>query len=407
LSEPAGPESRTQRLGDFPLDRTVPVQSAIEEAARWIQRGERIILVAGGGVHLSDASREVAELSELGSIPVATTNMGKGSVDEQGELALGVFGNCMGPGARTAGVRHLASEADVVVLAGTRTNANATDNWKLFSSKARFIHIDVDGGEIGRNFESLRLVGDAKATLAALLTELRKNGFASRAGAREQYASLIREARRAGAEYVTRTGAGREGSIRPEYLLMKLDALLRPEDIVVADASYATNWVSTFLTGRGHGARFLEPRGLAGLGWGFPLAIGAKLARPNSRVFALVGDGGFAHCWSELETARRKGINVVVIVLNNQILGYQLHGEEFVFNTHSDAADLGPVDHAAIARACDCHGERVDDPAQVAGALERALRADRPALIDLMIDHEARPPLNLYASKPVTRDVSL
>jgi acetolactate synthase-1/2/3 large subunit len=207
---------------------------------------------------------------------------------------------------------------------------------------------------------------------------------------------MARAASEAGLE---RMGAGRRGPIAPEHMLRVLDSKLQPRDIVVADASYATNWVSTFLSARANGARFLEPRGLAGLGWGYPLALGAKIARPDANVYCIVGDGGFAHCWSELETARRKKINVVTIVLNNQILGYQLHGEEFVFKVHSDAADLGPVDHAAIARACDCHGERVESAEEVAPALERAVNSGKPALIDLMVDDQARPPLNLFAGK--------
>jgi acetolactate synthase-1/2/3 large subunit len=407
LSETASPSHRTLKLGHFPLDRAVPERRAILEAVEWLRRAERPVILAGGGVHLSDASSELVELAELGAIPVATTNMGKGAIDERGALSLGVFGNCTGPGARAADVRRAVSEADLVLLVGTRTNANGTDNWKLFSSRARFVHIDVDGGEIGRNFEALRLVGDAKATLSALLTELKSRGYAAHKGDRERHSAAISAARAAGEAYVSKIGSGREGAIRPEHMLRTLNALLKPEDIVVADASYATNWVSTFLSGRGNGARFLEPRGLAGLGWGVPLALGAKIARPNAQVFAIVGDGGFAHCWSELETARRKEINVVTIVLNNRILGYQLHGEEFVFQTHSDAADLGPVDHAAIAQACGCHGERVLHPGEVAGAFDRALRSGKPALIDLMVDATARPPLNMYAAKPSVSDVAL
>jgi acetolactate synthase-1/2/3 large subunit len=178
-----------------------------------------------------------------------------------------------------------------------------------------------------------------------------------------------------------------------------LDGILRPQDIVCADASYSTNWASTFLSAKTDGARFLTPRGLAGLGWGLPMAMGAKLARPEANVFALVGDGGFAHCWSELEAARRLNIKVVTIVLNNQILGYQRHGEDFFFGNHSNAADLGPVDHAAIARACDCFGERVTSPAEFGPALDRAIKDNRPAVLDVITDDTARAPLTFYALK--------
>lgn len=396
LGEQAGPSHRTSKLGHYPLDRTLPEPTLLADAATFLAEARRPMIIAGGGVHLSDASTEVAELAHLCSIPVATTNSGKGAVNERGPLSLGVFGNCMGPGARAGELRRFASQADVVLLVGMRSNANATDGWKLFGKDARFIHIDVDGGEIGRNYESLRLPGDAKATLRALIGQLKAAGFAGRPGELERIGAATGAARAASEAKLATLSTGRRGAVRPEHMLQVLDAALRPRDIVTADASYATNWVSTFLTARADGARFLEPRGLAGLGWGFPMAIGAKLARPDADVYSIVGDGGFAHCWSELETARRLKINVVTIVLNNQILGYQLHGEEHVFKTHSDAADLGPVDHAAIARACDCHGERVELAADFAPALERARNSGRPALIDLMIDDTARPPLNLF-----------
>jgi acetolactate synthase-1/2/3 large subunit len=402
LSEPAVPSNRTLKLGQYPLDRVIPERPLLADAAALIGRAQRPLIVAGGGVHLSDAAAEIAELAEMAAIPVATTNMGKGAIDERSPLSLGVFGNCMGQGARTADLRRFAAEADVVLFVGMRTNANATDGWKLFAKNTRFIHIDVDSAEIGRNYESLRLLGDAKATLTALIRELKDTAFVKRAGERERISAATAAARAASDAHLATLGTGRQGAVRPEHMLRVLDSVLRPEDIVTADASYATNWVSTFLTARANGARFLEPRGLAGLGWGFPLAVGAKLARPEANVFSIVGDGGFAHCWSELETARRMKVNIIVIVLNNQILGYQLHGEDFVYKTHSDAADLGPVDHAAIARACDCHGERVATPAEFAPALERALKAGRPALIDLMTDDTARPPLNMFGANPTT-----
>ncbi len=390
---------RTLHLGHYPLDRPVPTRARIQEAARALASAQRPLIIAGGGVHLSDAAAEVAQLSALGAIPVATTNMGKGTIDERSPLALGVFGNCMGNGARALHLRSFATDADLVLLIGTRTNANGTASWTLFSPNTRFIHIDIDSFEIGRNYEALRLAGDAKATVAALLEELSENDFPDRAMNFERIAKATADARAKSAVFLDEIGPGRNGAVRPEYLMRALDAILKPEDIVCADASYSTNWVSTFLNAKMHGARFLEPRGLAGLGWGMPMAMGAKLARPDANVFAVVGDGGFAHCWSELEAARRLNIKVTVIVLNNQILGYQKHGEDWFMNHHSDACVFSPVDHAAIAHACDCFGERVESPEEFAPALERALKDPRPAVLDVITDEDARPPLNQYMRK--------
>jgi acetolactate synthase-1/2/3 large subunit len=393
-------DKRRAKLGHYPLDRAVPTRDHLQEAAKLLAAAKRPLIIAGGGVHASDAAAELVALAELGAIPVATTNMGKGTIDENAELSLGVFGNCMGLGARTQQLRSYATEADLVLLVGTRTNANGTASWTLFPAGAQFIHIDIDSFEVGRNYEAMRLVGDAKATLAALLAELSEKDFPNRVAKRAEIAQAVATARAASNEVLDQIGGGQQGAVRPEHLMRTLDKLLRPEDIVCADASYSTNWVSSFLTAKANGARFLTPRGLAGLGWGFPMALGAKLARPEANVYVLVGDGGFAHCWSELETARRLNIKLVVIVLNNQILGYQKHGEEWFMHHHSDASDLGPVDHAAIARACDCFGERVASPQEFGPALERAIQSDRPALIDVITDQDARPPLNQYQSRP-------
>ncbi len=391
---------RTAKLGHYPLDRLVPTRDRIRQAAGLLTAARRPLIIAGGGAQSSDAAAEIVRLAELGAIPVATTNMGKGTIEERSPLSLGVFGNCMGHGARAQHLRSYASEADLVLLIGTRTNANGTANWTLFPANARIIHIDIDSFEVGRNYEAVRLVGDAKATLTALIEELKETDFPERAANLERISRDTAAALAKSNAVLEEIGSGHQGAVRPEHLMRTLDAILSPRDIVCADASYSTNWVSSFLNAKAHGARFLEPRGLAGLGWGLPMAMGAKLARPEANVFALVGDGGFAHCWSELEAAKRLDIKVTTIVLNNQILAYQQHGEEWFLHHHSDASDLGPVDHAAIARACECFGERVASPEAFAPALDRALRSGLPAVIDVVTDEDARPPLNQYLSRP-------
>jgi len=407
MGEEAQPSPhRKASLGTFPLDRVLPPRERLAEAAAMLRQAERPLIVAGGGVHLSDATAEVAALAKLGAIPVATTNHGKGAIDEHSPLSLGVFGNCMGEGSRAMHLRDYAAQADLVLLIGNRTNANGTANWTLFPREARFIHVDIDGLEVGRNYEAFRLVGDARATLAGLLAELDETDFPDRAARLDRVSRDTAKARNESNAALDRIGGGSQGAVRPEHLMRTLDAILRPQDIVCADASYSTNWVSSYLNGRTDGARFLTPRGLAGLGWGMPMAMGAKLARPEANVFALVGDGGFAHCWSELEAARRLDIPVVTIVLNNQILAYQQHGEEWFMYHHSDASDLSPVDHAAIARACDCFGERVASPAEFGPSLERALASGLPAVIDVVTDPDAKPPLTHYLFRPPAPEVA-
>jgi acetolactate synthase-1/2/3 large subunit len=142
--------------------------------------------------------------------------------------------------------------------------------------------------------------------------------------------------------------------------------------------------------------RFLSPRGLAGLGWGLPFAIGARIASPEAPIYCVAGDGGFGHVWSELETARRLGLGFVLMVLNNQVLGYQAHAEDLLFGDHSDVCDFAAVDHAAIARACGCEGWRIEDPGDIGPALDRARASGTVTLLDIVTDPRAFPPVTMY-----------
>ncbi len=391
--------TRRDNLGRYPLDRTLADPEKIAQAALLLAAAKNPLIVAGGGVHISGAHLELAHLQDTAGIPVATTVMGKGAVDERHALSLGVIGYFMGKGSRTQHLRALIDSADVVLFVGDRTNQNGTDSWTLFPKNARYIHIDVDSQEIGRNYEALRLNGDAKLTLATLARALEGMDLAKRGAARAGVEAIIAVAHeRASAEAAPRLVSAAM-PIRPERLMHDLDAVLDDNAIVVSDASYAPIWCANFLLARRAGMRFLAGRGLAGLGWGLPAALGAKLAAPGKHVFCVTGDGGFAHVWAELESAKRLGIVVTVIVLNNQILGYQQHAEDVLYGAHTDACALSAVDHAAIARACGCAGERIEQPGDFAPALARAMASNVTTVLDVIIDPKAYPPLTLYEGK--------
>jgi acetolactate synthase-1/2/3 large subunit len=250
---------------------------------------------------------------------------------------------------------------------------------------------------VGRNYESVRLVGDARLTLTTLCKALRSRDLSTRAAQRAQLeqeiAAAVADWRATVAGVRSRDG----GPVRPERVMAELDRRLHPDDIAVADASYASIWIVGGLEARKAGQRFLTPRGIAGLGWGLPMAIGAQLAAPAQRVVCLCGDGGFAHSWAELETLRRLKLPITVIVLNNGILGYQKHAEDMMFGEHTDAVDFTAVDHAAIAQACGVEGRRVERGEDVGAALEAAFASNAPMLIDVVTDPDAKPPISFYA----------
>ena len=392
-------EVRRENLGRYPLDRSIADPASIEKAAQFLSTATHPLIVAGGGVQLSGAHEELAHMQEAAGIPVATTSMGKGAVDERHPLSVGVIGYFMGTRGIAKHLRGLVDEADVILLIGNRTNQNGTDSWTLYPPTAKYIHIDIDGQEIGRNYEALRLNGDAKLTLVALDRALANQDLSKRREGRAAVEQKIAAARRSFATEAQTVLHSDAVPIRPERLMLELNKVLQPDSVVVSDASYSPIWAANFLTAQRAGMRFLAGRGLAGLGWGLPAALGVKVAVAGREVFCITGDGGFAHVWSELETAKRLGIKVIVIVLNNQILAYQSHAEDVLYGDHTDACALGPVDHAAIARACGCEGVRVEKPADFQPALERARRANVTTVIDVIIDPKAYPPLTLFEGK--------
>lgn len=388
--------ARTARHGHFPLDRSRPDAEGVATAARILASAERPVIIAGGGVHISGASASLARLQQHASIPVATTNMGKGAVDETHPLSIGVVGNAMGRNSATRHKRDLITGADAVLLVGTRTNENATDAWTLLPSDADIIHIDVDGTEVGRTYEATRLIGDAMLALDDLTDALVHLDLGKRHRHRSEIENAIAEGRSLHLREVDHLTGSPDSPIRPERVMAELDALLTPETVVVADASYSTIWMNNYLRARAAGQRFLSPRGLAGLGWGFPMALGAQVARPESTVVCISGDGGFGHVWGELETAVREQLPITVIVFNNSILGFQKHAELAQFGAHTRAVNFAPVDHVAIARAAGADGIRVDRADDIRPALERALASSVPVLVEVMTDPDAHPPITLW-----------
>lgn len=383
-------------LGAFPLDRPRPETQAIKQAAKLLCEAKAPLIMAGGGVHIAGASTELAALSDIAHIPVATTNMGKGSIDETGPLSLGVAANLLGQDGPARPHLELISNADVVLLVGTRTNENGTDSWTLTDDKATYIHIDLDPAEIGRNYNSLRLLGDARSALSDLAVAMSTQDLSLRKKARAGLEERIAKGRIDHEASIRSVCRSSSTPILPQRIMAEIDELLMPDDIVVADASYSSVWVTGFLKAREGGQRFLTPRGLAGLGWGLPYAIGAKLGRPKANVIGVVGDGGFAHVWAEIEMAVREEIPITLIVLNNAQLAMQRHGENMGFDRSTTGIEFAPVDHAAIAKASGAEGVRISDPETIGKALSEALRSNKVTVLDILTDPNAYAPLRLF-----------
>lgn len=389
--------ARESSLGYWPLDRIRPSDGALQAAAKLIAEARWPVIIAGGGVHCSGAAEQLAHIQEEAALPVFTTNMGKGAVSEFHPLSAGVLGSLVGPRSLGFYSRGMMSEADLVVLVGTRTNQNGTDSWTQIPAAATVIHIDIDPMEVGRNYEALRLVGDVQETLAALRQHLQRQDLARRCAMRQQLVERIASCWHQFDEARQSRFSSDSTPLRPERVMAELQKWLERDIAVVADASYSSMWVLGQLRCRRPGMRFITPRGLAGLGWGVPLALGAKAADPSRPVVAIVGDGGFAHSWAELETMVRMRLPLMIVVLNNGILGFQRDAETVKFGDYTSACHFAPVDHIGLAQACGCPSIRIDDPAALAGAFQRGIQGNEPLLVEVITDPNAHPPLSLFA----------
>jgi acetolactate synthase-1/2/3 large subunit len=282
-------------------------------------------------------------------------------------------------------------DADVVLLVGTKTGNVATSNWTLPDPSCRTVHVDADVAEIGRNYRSLGVLGDAKLGLAALAAGLEAGGARPATGRR---ADLARDL----SDWRARIRPLAESSarpIRPERVLAEMARFMDDDTIVCADASYSSLWAADRLVLRRPGRRLISARGFGGIGWALPAGIGAKLAAPDKRVLCLTGDGAFGFVFQELETAARYGIGVVVVVLNNSTFAYQKHAEQLHYG-RSFETELLDVDYAALARVLRCDGISVSDPDQLASALGTAIASGRPTVINVVIDPEAFPPITAF-----------
>lgn len=360
--------------GSYPRHRPVPDAASLRIAADLLQKARRSIVVAGGGVLHSRATGELISLCDALDLPVATTLTGKGGVSENYSLSLGVLGSL---GTRAA--ENAAREADLMVLVGFRSAQNSTFKWTVPSSDQRVIHIDIDPTQPGRFLPcDAPLIGDARETLSALLEVVRARGGADpRAGWLERVRSWKDEWE----ALVAEESASDEVPILPQRVVAELVEVSDPGDVLVSDASFASGWAAVYYRAREAGRRVILPRGMAGLGFGLPAGVGAKVASPDQNVFVLAGDGGFAYSLGELVTLKRYGLKVVSVVLNNRSWGWM----EWVakLNYNKEFFSLPDVPFAGIAEAMGLRGIRVSRPDDLRAALDEALEAPESSVVEV------------------------
>jgi len=354
---------------------------------------KRPVLYVGGGVVLADATADLHEFVEQLQIPVAHTLMGKGALPDDHPFVLGMTGFW-----GTRFINEQTRGADWMLALGTRFSEADCSSWEpeyTFSfPPTKLIHIDIDPAEIGRNYPvEIGAVADLKETLTVLNRVAHR--LAPEGIKRPQLAQRIAAERVEFAASNRRHAESDAYPMRPERILADVRAALPRDALITTDVGWNKNGVGQQFPILTAGTIF-TPGGYATMGFGAPAALGAKLARPDRVVVALVGDGGFGQNPGVLATAFEQDIPVIWVIMNNFAFGTIAGLEKAHYGTtygtvfEKDGKPYSP-DYAAIARAYGVDGIRVDSAAEFKPALERAIRANRPVVIDVVMQNEPVP----------------
>ena len=370
---------------EFPVKVTVrgyrtdykPDPEKIGLAAEILANSKRPLILAGGGVILSNASEELQRVAETILAPVATSLMGKGSISEDHPLSIGIIGM---HGSKEA--NRLIYEADTLLAVGCRFSDRTTGKLDEFCPTSKVIHIDIDAAEIGKNkCVDLAIISDAKMALEALYGALMKTLTEKKNTEWSRKIKEIKEANNVKAEDSSR-------DLTPPKILKELRRILPPEAIVTTEVGQNQMWASLYF-------KVLKPRtfitsgGFGCMGYGFPASIGAKTAMPNVPVVDIAGDGSFMMTENSLATSVTENIPVTVIILNNRMLGMVAQWQRLFYNRRYSAVSLGDVpDFPKLAEAYGAEGLRVGSLEEFSKAVKESLEGEVTTVIDVPIDPE-------------------
>jgi len=356
---------------------TDPDLAQISRAVELLSNAERPVILAGGGVVTSNASDELMQMSDLLMAPVATTFMGKSAFPEIHPLSVGSIGMHGNPAAN-----RIISETDVLLAVGTRFSDRATANLDTFCPGAKKIHIDIDAAEIGKNVDvDVPIVGDAKKSLHVLHAALEKN-LKKKNG--KAWTKRVKEAKEALSPLIK----DRPKDLVPKALLSELRKLLPEDAIVTTEVGQNQMWSALYFQAL-KPRTFISSGGLGTMGFGFPAAIGAKVACPNRVVVDIAGDGSFLMTEQELASSVMENIPVTVIVLNNSVLGMVAQWQRALYKKRYMAVNLGKTpDFVKLAEAYGAQGFRVASVAEFQKAVKEALKSEVTTVIDVPIGSE-------------------
>jgi acetolactate synthase I/II/III large subunit len=357
---------------------------ALNEILGLIEKAEKPVLYVGGGIISSDASKELLEFAELTNIPVTTTLMGIGCFPETHPLSLkwlGMHG--------TYYANRAVNEADLLLAFGVRFDDRVTGKISEFAKHGTIVHIDIDYAEFDKNKHvHLPILSDVKYALGRLNTMIHKEGRA-----RKTFPSWSKEIA-AWKKAQPLRFVDHPDKIAPQLVIKKLYEMTKGEAIITTGVGQHQMWAGQFYD-------FIKPRtfltsgGLGTMGFGYPAALGAKVACPHKQVIDIDGDGSFLMNVQELATSKVEKIDAKVIILNNQHLGMVVQWEDRFFDSNrghtylgdpSDRAGIYP-DYPTIFKGFGITCERVLHKKDLEGALQRLIDAKGAYALDVMVPH--------------------
>ena len=363
-------------------------EGALDRAAELLAGARSPIVISGMGVIEAGAIDDVRALAERLDAPVATSYLHNDAFPAGHELAVGPIGY---QGSKAA--MRLLSEADVVYAVGTRLSVFGTlpqYGFDYFPRQAQIVQVDIDPRQLGRKWPiEVGVIGDARAATRAIVRRLAaRDGQPAPA---EDRRSRIREAKRAWEEELSADSSSDATPISPRRALMELRSALPDEAIVSTDIGNICSAANAYLRFE-HSRKFLPALTFGNCGFAYPAALGAKVARPQDPVVAVVGDGAWAMGCQEVMTAVEEGLPVTALVYNNQQWGAEKRNQVDFYDDRfvgtNIGHELGGFNFAEIARAMGAEGVRVTEPAELAEAYRAAFAADGPTVLEIMVDPE-------------------
>jgi acetolactate synthase-1/2/3 large subunit len=355
--------------------RLAAARSEFLRAADLIAASKRPVILAGQGILHSGAMKEVREFAERINAPVAMTLLGLGAFPASHPLHIGMMGMH-----GESWVNHAIQEADLLLAFGMRFDDRVTGNIKTYAVNAKKIHIDIDPSEINKNVSvDAAIVADLRETLKDLLDVVKPADH-------EPWLKYIASMKGTSAVHDIQSLPD-NGHLYAPHVINDIWRITEGKAIVVTDVGQHQMWEAQYYHHE-MPRTLITSGGLGTMGFGLPAAIGAKLARPDAEVWAIVGDGGFQMTQAELSTAAQEGVKVHVAVINNGYLGMVRQWQEFFYDRRYAATPLRSPDFVKIAEAHGLLGLRVDKRPDVVDVVQRARAAEGTVLIDFRVEQE-------------------